>query len=241
VRSFSTCCGAADRASSIPCPRRSGSRRPAALEQRRWSPPSLPAPLRGLAATLLALPLLVASCAPAPATRAVADLTNPYLGPAYSGWLIGPVVHLTSSTEVAEFLALRSDQQAERFIARFWSERDPRPEEPGNPVRELFESRAQEADRRYSEAGYAGRRTARGTVWVLHGAPEKVEFEVNPHARQPPIEVWRYPRDAEPGLDGREPRAAYRFVKQGDLTVSYEGALRQMSRPPRPGPRPGEF
>jgi GWxTD domain-containing protein len=146
---------------------------------------------------------------------------------------------MASQQEIQEFLGLRRDEEATEFVEEFWRRRDPRPEEPGNPLRQLFENRAEEADRRFREAGYVGRRTARGTLWVLYGAPEKTEFELHPRAGEPPIEVWRYARDAPRGLDGRQPRLVYRFTKRDDLTVAYDGPAQDGPQPPgRPGSRP---
>jgi GWxTD domain-containing protein len=130
---------------------------------------------------------------------------------------------------VQQYLALHDDATAEAFIEAFWARRDPDPNRPGNPVRELFEERARDADRRFSEAGYLGRRTARGTMLVLYGEPKKIDFEVNGRPEQPPVEHWIYAPEAAKGLDGRQPPPAVRFVKRGDLTVLYQ-------QPPSPRP-----
>ena len=85
----------------------------------------------------------------------------------------------------------------------------------------MFEQRAQESDRRFTEAGYRGRRTDRGVLFVLHGEPAEIDYEINPLAEGPPLEVWSYPADAPVGLDGRRPRPRYSFYKPGDLTVLF--------------------
>ena len=156
------------------------------------------------------------------------ELTNIHVSPAYSQWLVGPIARLASASELESYLALRDDQAAAAFIEEFWKRRDPYPERPGNPVAELFERRAVEADRAYSEAGYLGRRTDRGTIHVLYGAPEATEYEANPDPEGSPVEVWQYEAGHSEGLDGRRPYAAYRFVKDRDLTVLLHRV------PPRP-------
>lgn len=169
----------------------------------------------------------------AEAPRRSADLVNFRLGPEYSHWLVGPIARMASADEVEEYLALSGDFAAIDFIQGFWRRRDPDPEEPGNPVRRTFERRVREADRLYSEAGILGRRTPRGTVYVLYGEPESVEFEIAPDGGEP-IEVWKYAEDAAEGLHGRRPDRFYWFRKRGDLTRPYQpGAPR---RPGRPGP-----
>jgi GWxTD domain-containing protein len=178
-------------------------------------------------AALVALPLVLllaaAGCGPGArvAPRTAADVTNPSLSPEWSQWLVGPVSRFITDEEVAAFLALRDDAAAVAFVEAFWERRDPDPARPGNPGRELFEERAQIADRRFSEAGYLGRRTDRGVAFVLHGEPESIEFEISPQEGGPPIEVWNYAREHPVGLNGRQPAGAYRFFKPGDLTVIY--------------------
>lgn len=157
----------------------------------------------------------------APASRSRAELTNPFLGPEYSAWLIGPVARIATPQEIQEFLALQDDTRAAAFVQAFWDRRDPSPDRPGNPIREAFDSRSAEADRKYSEAGLLGRRTDRGTVYVIYGPPSKTDFEVSPVPNGPPLEVWTYEAGAPSGLDARRPANIYRFIKQGDLTVLY--------------------
>ena len=172
-------------------------------------------------ALLLLTGLLAAGCGGAPAPRSLADLTNPFLGPETSSWLIGAVSRIATPQEVEAYLALRDDAAARAFIESFWTKRDPSPAEPGNPLLEAFEERGAAADRLYSEAGFLGRRTDRGTVHVLYGTPSKVDFEISPTPGEPPIERWEYGPTAPTGLDARRPAPAYRFIKRGDLTVTY--------------------
>lgn len=199
----------------------------------------MPRPIRhrrppgfALAAALVSIAAVLAACGSggAASPRSPADLVNFRLGPDYSHWLAGPVARMATAEEVRSFLALEDDFAAVDFVETFWRRRDPDPEAPGNPVRTTFERRAAEADRRYDEAGIRGRRTPRGTLHVLYGPPEEVDFQIAPRGGEP-IEVWRYPADAPPGLDGREPERFYRFRKQGELTVPY----RPGSERPRPG------
>lgn len=173
---------------------------------------------RGAAALVLAL-----GCALplAGAERQAIDLLNPLLSPELAGWLVGAPGRMATDAEVREFTSLTDDAAALEFVERFWAARDPDPERPGNPVRELAEQRAAEADRRFSEAGRAGRATDRGTIYVLYGQPEKIEFEPSELYGEPPLELWRYPANAPEGLDGKRPQRLYRFVRRGDETKFY--------------------
>ncbi len=179
--------------------------------------------------------LLVAALA-AGATLAVdaVDLFNPLLSPELAGWMMGPFGRIASKEEIREFGAATTDEQARAFIEAFWARRDPDPERPGNPVRDLAEERAIEADRRFSEVGRTGRRTDRGAIYVLYGEPDKLEHELGDFVGDPPLETWSYPSGSERGLDGKKPDRRYRFVERGDLTVLYVPGLRR----PRPSTRP---
>jgi GWxTD domain-containing protein len=185
---------------------------------------------------LLLLALLAAGCAGG--ARSLAELINPALGPEYSFWMAGAVSRLASPEEINQYITLRDDAQAQAFIEAFWQRRDPAPDRPGNPFRETFEQRAAEADRLYSEAGLLGRRTDRGILHVLYGAPEKVDHDVSPVVNGPPLEVWTYGAQAPSGLDGRRPAAVYRFIKNGELTVRYVGAVNSPLGRPTVDPDP---
>ena len=202
---------------------------------------ALPAALPALPAILAALLALTSlgACASSGAggpgrPQSLAELTNPALGPDYSLWLVGAISRLATPEEIGSYLALSDDRAAEEFIGAFWERRDPSPDRPDNAVREAYEQRAAAADRQFSEAGFPGRRTARGEIYVLYGPPSKLDYQVSPREGGPPIELWAYDKDAPAGLDGRRPPAFYRFIKRGDLTVLYVPGGPEERRPVRP-------
>jgi GWxTD domain-containing protein len=177
---------------------------------------------------LLLAALLAAGCAAGPSpVPTAAQLNNTYLSPALSQWLVGAISRMVTREEAETFLALRDDAAATAFIEAFWAARDPDPARPGNPLRDVFEQREREADRRFSEAGYLGRRTDRGRTYVLYGQPAKIDYEINPRQGQPPVERWDYTVEKTVGLNRRRPGPTYRFVKQGDLTVLFTRPVAQ--------------
>lgn len=191
------------------------------------------------ASALLALLGALAEAAPAegaakPKVRRYEDLTNPLLGPDYAAWLLGAVSQMSSEAEVDEFLSLKRDEDAAAFVERFWQKRDLSPGREGNLAREVFDSRSEEADRLYSESAILGRHTARGAVFVLFGAPAKVEFDITSLRGNQALEVWRYDEKAPYGLNGQKPSGTFRFIKQGGLTVPFTGhtRIRPKVRPP---------
>ena len=158
-------------------------------------------------------------------------MTNGLLGPAYSQWLVGAIARMATLEEINAYLALSDDLAAADAIEAFWRARDRAPEEPGNALRATYEERAFEADRRFSEATYLGRRTARGMIFTLFGQPATIKYDIAPEGG-PGIEVWSYPAGSPLGLDGRQPNASYRFRKVGEITSFY----REVGRGPR-GPQ----
>jgi GWxTD domain-containing protein len=152
-----------------------------------------------------------------------AELTNIHLSPEYSQWLVGAIGRMATNEEVESYLEIREDAEAERFIQQFWAERSSWARWPEPSAREVFEERAQEADRLFSEAAYPGRRTDRGAVFIVYGASTERDYEVPPVDGQPPIEVWRYGPDAAKGLDGRSPaKKIFRFQERDGLTRFYD-------------------
>lgn len=183
--------------------------------------------LSGLSA--IALAFLLAGCAAAPSSKQQVprDLLNPFLGPAHATWLEGAVARMCTPEEISGYLALRDDAAAEHFEAAFWERRNPHPGEARNTLREIFDKRAAEADKRFSESGHAGRATDRGAVLVLYGEPSETRFDAGLSRRDPDAEVWVYKPDASRGLNGHLPQPQYRFARVGDVTVYIGGARRQ--------------
>lgn len=175
-----------------------------------------------LVAAVFALGVLGACGSAPPASRSGGPetLTNGLLGPAYSQWLVGAIARMAAPVEINGYLALSDDLAAADAIEAFWRARDSAPEEPGNALRAIYEERALEADRRFSEATYLGRRTARGMIFTLFGQPDTIKYDIALEGG-PGIEVWSYPAGAPPGLDGRQPNASYRFRKVGEITTFY--------------------
>ena len=149
------------------------------------------------------------------------ELFQPFLEGELSQWLVGPIGRLASEDEITAYLRLKTVDEANQFIDAFWARRDPDPAKAGNPVLDLYTKRAEEADKKFSEAAVAGRRTDRGTIHILYGDPESVDYEEFRDVSGPDIELWRYAKKGEAGLDGKRPEKEYRFAKLDDLTRFY--------------------
>lgn len=188
---------------------------------------------RSSAALAVATLLIVALCSATAAERRARELLiQPFLGDEYSRWLMGGISFIASDSEIDLYMALRDDDHAKAFIVKFWSDRDA-------AVRDLYERRAAYADDEYTERHVSGRLTDRGAVYIVYGAPASVEYEEFRDISEPDVELWRYPKKAERGLDGKKPGRIYRFARQGRLTSFYkppsqeELRRRARLRPPR--------
>ena len=151
------------------------------------------------------------------------DLTNVLLGIEYSQWLVGAVSKIASTEEVDAFLQLVTDEEADRFIDEFWVRHDGGRPWPEKNNRQLLDERQAEADKLFTEAAYTGRRTDRGTIYALHGPPDEIFYEIAPRPPKRSVVIWYYSGDAEPGLDGEEPKTSYYFTRTKDLTEFYVG------------------
>ena len=162
-----------------------------------------------------------------------AELIQPFLGDDYSQWMIGAIGLIASEDEIGAFQRLRDDSAAESFIREFWEKRKKAGEE-GNAFRDLYERRAADADDEFTEGHLPGRRTDRGAIFIVYGPAEEIEHEEFRDVSEPDVELWRYPKKAEKGLDGRKPSRMFRFARQGDAVRFYkpptEEELRRRAR-----------
>jgi GWxTD domain-containing protein len=150
------------------------------------------------------------------------DLINLNLGPEHAQWLVGAMGRIATPEEIEAYLELSDDDAAESFVEEFWARRaDVDREWPQENPREVFERRAEEADRLFTEAARLGRRTARGQTHVLYGPPGEISWETEEGGSQVPIEVWTYGKGAEFGLDGSRPEVRYFFVSSRGVMEFY--------------------
>ena len=112
--------------------------------------------------------MIAAVLASAAAIAAFAQLSM-----AKADWARGPVQYLMTRDEMTAWNAIKSDADADKFIALFWARRDPTPGTPQNEFREDFERRVQYADQTFTNGRQRGSLSDRGKVLVLFGAPTR--------------------------------------------------------------------
>lgn len=192
-----------------------------------------------LGSTVILFSILAAPAAALKKPVDAEELFNPLLGVEYSHWLVGPIYEMATEREVEEYLRLTSDQEAASFVEAFWARHNEGTELFKKTPQQLFNERAQTADSRYSEATYPGRLTDRGTVYILFGEPEDVEFESSEHLGGPPIETWIYGKGRGKGLHGEKPDKRYRFMEIDGKTTFFNNQLSEREARRRQRRRPG--
>jgi len=118
-----------------------------------------------------------------------ADMTEEQLDDAKA-----PLVLIAKSGELSVYNDKLSLPAKRRFLAEFWSRRDPTPGTQQNELRDRFYSAIAYANKAYREGGRAstpGWRTDRGRVYTKHGVPDEV-LRRSQQGKAPPYEVWRY-------------------------------------------------
>jgi GWxTD domain-containing protein len=109
-----------------------------------------------------------------------------------------------------------------RFLAEFWTRRDPTPGTDRNERREGFYEAIAYADRTYKEGGrktVPGWRSDRGRVYAKYGKPDDV-LQRQQEGQAPPYQVWRYTsgKGAYYIFVDRSGFGAYQLVYTNDLT-----------------------
>jgi GWxTD domain-containing protein len=127
------------------------------------------------------------------------------VSPQYRSWGDSAVQYLMMKQEKTDWASVKTDAEAKAFIDLFWARRDPTPDTPVNELRQQFETRMAEADKRYRFERTPGSQTDRGFVYVLLGQPTQIVNTVTPPRgfdRPFNIESWIYRNDAAERVTG---------------------------------------
>lgn len=132
----------------------------------------------------------------------------------YRNWENSAVRLIMMKQEKTDWASLRTDAGAKAFIDLFWARRDPTPDTPVNELRQQFETRSAEADKRYKAAGTPGVQTDRGLVHVLLGEPTQIVASVSQPRRSSGtmarfnrptnVERWIYRNEAAERVAGTQ-------------------------------------
>ena len=92
----------------------------------------------------------------------------------YKDWAKSPEAYFLSPSEREEWAQVKSDDEAEKFIASYWAKRDPTPATSQNEFKDGVMRRIAAADEQFKARRYAkGSESNRGRVFVVLGAPNR--------------------------------------------------------------------
>ena len=114
------------------------------------------------------------------------------LPPTYRHWVHQEVNYIITRAERNEFLALKTDDERDKFIERFWELRNTTPGAPGNPYKEEIYKRIEYANDHFSTNGSNdGWDTDMGRIYITLGAPQqKARYVAQSEVRG--MEIWFY-------------------------------------------------
>ena len=121
----------------------------------------------------------------------------------YQKWLKETVVYIISPEEKDVFQKLTATEERDKFIEQFWYRRDPDPKTAVNEFKEEHYRRIAYANENF-KSGFAGWKTDRGRIYIIHGPPdqreayptggnyERREYEGGGFTTVHPFERWWY-------------------------------------------------
>ena len=112
------------------------------------------------------------------------------LGEAALDSMYAPLVYLMRDGERGVFENLTVEGKR-RYLVEFWRRRDPTPETPDNPLRDVYYRGVRHANSAFREGGAAqipGWRTDRGRIYLKYGEPN--DALRRPMASPRPFEAW---------------------------------------------------
>jgi GWxTD domain-containing protein len=135
-------------------------------------------------------------------------------------------VHFLLSADDEEAFAKLHPGEQERYLEKFWRERDPTPETAENEARDAFLDRVKYANKIYTRAGIGpGMFSDMGRVYIRYGPPGEVFRQVLPSGDESLRQVVRELALMEDRpIDGVSPRGIGADIRPWEVWV-YEGEI----------------
>src|SRR3989454_4175177 len=123
---------------------------------------------------------------------AFADKKVDGLSKSYREWLEKDVLYIISSGEKKAFVELKTSEEREKFIERFWEIRNPTPGAPTNTYKEEHYRRLEYASQYFSTGRQRdGWATDRGRIYITLGPPQqRANYVTQSEVRG--MEIWFY-------------------------------------------------
>ena len=118
----------------------------------------------------------------------------------YKDWAKSPEAYFLTQEEKTAWVALHTDEEAEKFIADYWAKRG------GQKFKDEIARRIKAADEQFRSTRQKGSQSARGRVLIVLGAPSRVTTEraqitgeAGPGqplgAQEPFVQTWLYDKN----------------------------------------------
>ena len=101
-------------------------------------------------------------------------------------WLQTAVSYILTDGDRAEFGALTTTADRERFIAEFWRRHNPTPGTSENEFKDEHDRRVAYANALWASASGAGWKSDQGRIYIIYGPPDEIEDHPLKFQR------WRY-------------------------------------------------
>lgn len=96
----------------------------------------------------------------------------------YKDWGKSPEAYFLTPSEREEWSKVKTDEEAEKFVATYWAKRDPTPGTPQNEFKDAVMRRIAAADEQFKMRRYArGSESSRGRVFVTLGPPTRASLQ----------------------------------------------------------------
>ena len=119
----------------------------------------------------------------------------------HKDWAKSPEAYFLTPAEKQEWSAVKSDEEAEKFIALYWTRRDPNPATAANEFRDGVMRRIAAADEQFKSRRYPkGSESPRGRVLVALGAPSRATRSRGPDALPSGASVGGIPTGPDTGV-----------------------------------------
>ena len=104
----------------------------------------------------------------------------------HKDWAKSPEAYFLTSAERQEWSQLKTDEEAEKFIALYWAKRDPNPATANNEFRDELMRRIAAADEQFKMRKQRGAESARGRLLVVLGPPSRFSQQRAEESGNPP-------------------------------------------------------
>ena len=147
------------------------------------------------------------------------------LSPEASAFGSGPAQFLMTKEEAAQWKNVKTDDEANAFIALFWARRDPTPATPQNEFKADFDARVVAADQNFAQGKVKGSMTDRGKALILYGQPKRM---VRAENQQQPVAASGNNESAP--MSERDNSVSMEWVYEGDEAAAIFGVPRTTLR-----------